>query len=413
MFKEVKLEARQFSDYQSIIEPKLYQEVLDLAAKLKGKRILEINATAQGGGVAEILHSQIGLEQDLGIDAHWWVLQGNDDFFHVTKMIHNALQGDKHAPTAEQWRIYDDINQKASAEIKASDWDYILVHDPQPAALHHFARGAEEAKWAWRCHIDSSFPNPSVGDKIGQYVADYDGAIFSLEQYLLPQLHGSQAAQHLGVIPVAIDPLSRKNRGLNHAQALEQVQAIGIDTQRPFIVQISRFDPWKDPLGVVKAWKLARQQVPGLQLVLMGEMASDDPEGAEVYALVQTAVQGLEDVHLITESNVLLVNALQQTAGVVLQKSLREGFGLTVSEALWASRPVIGGDVGGIPLQIQNGQDGYLVTTSEQAAEHIIELIKDPAKATAMGRAGHEWVRQNFLLPRLLRDQLAFWVGLA
>ncbi len=413
MFKEVETAPKKFSDYQSIIDPTLYGEVLAAADKLKGKRILEINSTAAGGGVAEILQSQIGLVRDLGIVTEWWVLQGHEDFYNVTKMIHNALQGDKQAPTAEQWQVYEDVNQQATAELKPGDWDYIIVHDPQPAALRQYTRGADEAKWAWRCHIDSSFPNIEVGDRIDAYIKDYDAAIFSLEQYILPHLRGTHAAHHLGVIPVAIDPLSKKNSGLDHGRAVEQVEAAGVDTGRPFIVQISRFDPWKDPLGVVKAWKLARQHVPDLQLVLMGEMAADDPEGVKIFAMVQEATRGLEDVFLITESNVLLVNALQQTANVVLQKSLREGFGLTVSEALWAGRPVIGGDVGGIPLQIQDGKDGYLVTTSEQAAERIVELLNDPTKATAMGRAGHERVRQNFLLPRLLRDQLNFWLELA
>ncbi len=412
MFDDIQVEKKSFADYKSIIEPRLYEEVVDVAAKLKGKRILEINATAKGGGVAEILRSQVALERDLGIDANWWVLHGSPEFFEVTKMLHNALQGDKRSPTEEQWGIYEDLNRQLAVEIKPADWDFIMVHDPQPAAMRSAVTDAERSKWAWRCHIDSSFPNAEVGERIGHYLADYDGAVFSLPQYILPTIRGTRVAQHLAAIPVAIDPLSRKNQGLSHAEALKRVAELGVDTSRPLIAQISRFDPWKDPLGVVEAWQLARQTLPDLQLVLMGDTAADDPEGVRILALVRAEIKGQADVHVVTDTDELLVNALQQTANVVLQKSLREGFGLTVSEALWAGRPVIGGDVGGIPLQIQDGVDGYLVTTIEQAAQRIVELVNDPAKATAMGAAGHEKVKAEFLLPRLLRDQLRFWLSL-
>lgn len=410
MFNEVELSPKRFSDYKEIIDPDLYNEVIDLAKQLKGKRILEVNATANGGGVAEILRSQMALEQDLGLDAHWQVIRGNDAFFQVTKMLHNALQGDKLAPTAEQWQIYEDLNKQLAAALK-DEWDYILIHDPQPAAIRTFLKDSQ-AKWAWRCHIDTSFPNAEVGERIGGYVSGYDGAIFTMDQYILPQLRGTQAAKNLAIIPVAIDPLSDKNQAMQPAEALKLVTEAGIDTKRPFITQISRFDPWKDPIGVIEAWEQARKHVSDLQLVLMGEMADDDPEGAKIYELVKTATMGLDGVHLITKSDVKLVHALQQTSNVVLQKSLREGFGLTVSEALWAGRPVIGGDVGGIPMQIENGRTGYLVDDVEDAAKAIVKLVQNPGMADKMGRAGREQVREHFLLPRLLRDQLKFWIDL-
>jgi len=412
MFDSIKVEKKHFSDYKSIITPELYEQVLEVAKELKGKRILEISATAKGGGVAEILRSQVALEQDLGIEAHWWVLRGNHDFFETTKMIHNALQGDRSGPTETQWLDYEDLNRQLAAEVKPGDWDYIMVHDPQPLALRQFVPGADKARWAWRCHIDSSFPNKSVGERIAGYLDNYDGAVFSLKQYYLPHLRGQTVAKHLAAIPVAIDPLSRKNQGVSHTEALKRIKALGVDIEHPYIAQISRFDPWKDPLGVIEAWRLAKQKVPQLQLIMMGDTASDDPEGVRVLEMARADTKGLADVFIVTESDDLLVNAVQQTANVVLQKSLREGFGLTVAEALWAGRPVIGGDVGGIPLQIKNGQDGYLVTSVTAAAERIIELVQNPAKATAMGQTGRELVRREFLLPRLLRDQLRFWVSL-
>lgn len=412
MFDEVIEKKRFFAEYKKIIAPELYDEVLDLAAQLKGKRIVEVNATAKGGGVAEILRSQTPLMRDLGIDAHWLVLQAEQSFFGVTKMLHNAMQGDKLAPTAEQWQIYEETNQRLGEGFDSSAWDYVMIHDPQPAALRQFTKNPQAAKWAWRCHIDSSFPNHEVGERIADYVADYDGAVFTLDQYLLPHLKGTHAARHLASIPVAIDPLAPKNQSLDHALALKLVAAKGIDILRPFITQISRFDPWKDPLGVFEAWELARREVPELQLVLMGDTSADDPEGSKVLELVRQTAGDTPDCFIITESDDQLVDALQQTSAVVLQKSLREGFGLTVSEALWAGRPVIGGNVGGIPLQIEDGRTGFLVSTIEQTAKRIVELLDDPEKATAMGAAGHELVRQKFLLPRLMRDQLKFWLSL-
>jgi trehalose synthase len=233
-----------------------------------------------------------------------------------------------------------------------------------------------------------------------------------MQQYIMPSLKGSRLAQHLGIIPVAIDPLSEKNRGVAPADARQLVGDHGIDLERPIVTQISRFDPWKDPLGVIEAWQQAREKVPGLQLVLMGAMADDDPEGAKILSLVKAAAKGQPDIFLITESNDRLVNSLQQLSLVVLQKSLREGFGLTVSEALWAGTPVIGGDVGGIPLQIEDGRSGFLVMTPIQAAERIVWLANHPQQARAMGQAGKEHVRKNFLLPRLIRDQLTYWLSL-
>ncbi|HSX14480.1 MAG TPA: glycosyltransferase [Candidatus Saccharimonadales bacterium] len=412
MFEDITVTPKKFSDYKTIIEPELYDEVIDLAHKLKGRRIVEINATANGGGVAEILRSSIALQRDLGIDAHWYVLSANQAFFEVTKMLHNALQGDKLAPDDQQWDIYQNHNRELADNFLANAWDFVLVHDPQPLAMRQFS-SVSKAKWGWRCHIDTSFPNIEVGDRIAGYLNDYEGAIFTLDQFVLPNLKNARPAEHLAIIPPAIDPLSRKNQPMDSAKARALVAGAGIDTKRPYITQISRFDPWKDPIGVIKAWQKAREQIPNLQLVLMGDMADDDPQGAKILVMVKAAAESYSDIHLITENDELLVHALQLTSNVILQKSLREGFGLTVSEALWAATPVIGGDVGGIPLQISDGQTGFLVLDTKTTAQRIVELVNNPTKAKAMGQAGREQVRKHFLLPRLLRDQLAFWLELA
>lgn len=412
MFDEVSVQKRSFADYKTIIEPALYNEVMALAGQLRGKRIVEINATAKGGGVAEILRSQVPLLQDLGINARWRILQAEPEFFEVTKMLHNALQGDSITPNEEQWQIYEEENKRLGAEFKPSDWDYIMIHDPQPAAMRQFIGDTGMAKWAWRCHIDSSFSNPAVGERIAGYLGDYDGAVFTMSQYVLPNLRDTKVAEHLAAIPVAIDPLAPKNQIMDPDRSFGLVSARGVDVNKPFVAQISRFDPWKDPLGVIEAWEIAKKAVPELQLILMGDTASDDPEGAKVLKMVQQEAQGKAGLFIITDNDDQLVNALQHTATVILQKSLREGFGLTVSEALWAGTPVIGGDVGGIPLQIEDGRTGYLVKTVEETAERIVQLVRDPEKAKAMGRAGHELVRQKFLLPRLMRDQLKFWLDL-
>ena len=398
---------KQLTGYQGIVDDTVIDEIIQLASRLQGVRVLHINATEKGGGVAEILQSFIPLLNDVGMRAEWQVIEGRDDLFAITKKLHNSLQGADNTIPEEEWKTYEDYNRKFAEAIDPDEWDYIIVHDPQPLAMRRFA-GKGKAKWIWRCHIDLSKPHaPSIGKVLG-YAKDYDGAIFTLKRYVPDGL----GAVRTGIIPVAIDPLSEKNRPLPVEEAQAELASYGIDTDRPLIAQVSRFDPWKDPLGVLEAWRLAKREAPELQLVLKGNTASDDPEGETVLKKVLAASEGLEDVHIISdvegEADERLVRELQAGSDVIVQKSLREGFGLTVTEALWAGTPVVGGNVGGIPEQVIDGETGYLVDDAEEAATAIVELISNPGEAERMGGAGREHVRKHFLLPVMLRNHLRF-----
>lgn len=408
MLKSVRVRAKDFDAYKDIIGRTAYKEVVSLAKQFKGKRVLHINATAHGGGVAQILHSLVPMMRDLGIDAHWKLIQpSNFDFFVATKKIHNSLQGAKLKLKKSEWKLYDAQNQQFADGFKPDAWDYIIVHDPQPAAMRQYA-SANKAKWVWRCHIDLSAPNIDTREHLLPYLRQYDGAVFTLKQYTLKALKKPK----VGIIPVAIDPIADKNLQITHRRARQLVGGFGINHSKPLIVQISRFDPWKDPLGVIKAWKLAKKKIPDLQLVLMGDAADDDPEGKDVLEQVMDAIAGQEDVFIVTDTDDHVVNAFQTMANVVLQKSIREGFGLTVTEALWAKTPVIGGNVGGIPEQVKNGRSGYLVNSPTEAAKYIVKLIQEPLKAQALGQWGHEYVREHFLLPHMLKADLKFLAGL-
>lgn len=385
-----------------------------MAGKLKGARVLHVNATSAGGGVAEILRSELPLLQDLGLAVSWQVLEPQVDFFTVTKQIHNGLQGDAKNLSPQQWQLYEDYNRELAGHIDAAQWDFIKIHDPQPAAALEMMpiRQAKVTgtKWIWRCHIDSKHANPSYRDRFVRYLAPYDGLVFTMRKYLLEGLEPKK----LAVIPMAIDPLADKNRLMDPIVAREIVRRFGIDPDRPLVCQVSRFDPWKDPLGVIEAWTLARREVPGLQLALVGDSSSDDPEGAVVLERVSQAAEGKADLFVLADrADDRAVRAFQTHADVIIQKSLREGFGLTVTEALWAGRPVIGTDVGGIPLQVEDGRSGYLISGPAEAAKRTAELIKNPQRAAAMGRYGHDSVKAKFLTPRLIRDDLKFMLELA
>lgn len=397
---------RRLEDYRGIAPDAILDEAAEQGRGLRGARILHVNATAYGGGVAELLASEIGLLSDLGIHAEWRVICPDAAFFEVTKQIHNAMQG-KAAGLADADRtLYLERNAHCAAML-GDEWDVVVVHDPQPAALRA-DDPVPNARWIWRCHIDTSTPELGVWGFLRSFVTAYDACVFTLASFAPAELVGDR----LAVIAPAIDPLSTKNRSLPRFLARSTVAATGIDLARPLLVQVSRFDPWKDPLGVVEAWRLARQQVPGLQLALVGAMADDDPEGWQIYKLAREATASEPDCHLLTNQagiGALEVNAFQREADVVLQKSLREGFGLTVSEALWKETPVIGGNAGGIPLQIGEDEAGVLVESVEDCATAIVALLEDEVLAEQKGRAGHERVRREFLTPRLARDDLALY----
>ncbi|MDH3226581.1 MAG: glycosyltransferase [Thermoleophilia bacterium] len=406
MLRSVNVGNRSLADYHSIISRELMGEIHDLAARLQDKRVCHINATSFGGGVAEIMYCLVPLMNDVGLKADWLVMFGQDEFFNVTKAMHNTLQGDPREITAEEQAVFERYNVLNAGGL-SGDYDYVIIHDPQPAAIKPNAQLNGDAKWIWRCHIDLSTPNPQVLDWLMSYVQDYDLSVFHMAEYIPP---GNRAPDPV-IMPPAIDALAPKNMALSNEDAAYIVNQFGLDTERPMILQVSRFDPWKDPLGVIDAYRIAKQRYPDLQLALIGSMAADDPEGMEYYQRTVDHAGDDEDIYILSNlDNVggVEVNAFQTHAAAVLQKSIKEGFGLTVTESLWKGRPTIAGNVGGIPLQIVNGETGYLVSSPEEAAARIIDVLDDPEAAKAMALRGKQHVRHDFLTPRLLRD----WLGI-
>ena len=393
--------------YRDIAPQHVLDEAAELCAQLRGVRILQMNATAFGGGVAELLTSEIALMRAGGVDVQWRVICPDEELFKVTKKLHNGMQGLRIDLTDREAELYLARSEHCAAML-ADEWDLVVVHDPQPVPLIAFDP-APTARWIWRCHIDTAEPDPRIWQLLRSHVEAYDATVFTLDAFRPPDI---DAATSTAIAP-AIDPRSAKNRPLPRFLAREIVAGSGIDLGRPLVVQVSRFDPWKDPLGVVAAWRLARQEIPGLQLALVGAMADDDPEGWAVYDEARDATAGEADAHLLTNQTgigAVEVNAFQREADVVVQKSLREGFGLTVSEALWKGTPVIGGRAGGIPLQIgADGEAGVLVDSIDACARGVVEVLGDAAAAEAMGRAGRERVRARFLIPRLARDDLSLY----
>jgi trehalose synthase len=402
------------------IDPKTYEpfitsaglaQLREQADNLKGLKILQLSSTAQGGGVAEMLQSVIALECGLGLDVTWQTFDPPAGFFDITKKIHNGLQGETVGISSAEWDVYGTVNRELAAGIDPAQWDVILVHDPQPAAVRGEFKDTKAA-WGWRCHIDLSVPNPAVAKRMLPMLKPYDGIIYSMEQYRLNGLDPAETA----IIPPVIDPLAPKNEPMQPAEAKKIVERYGIDAGKPLITQVSRFDRWKDPVGVIEAWKLARRQVPNLQLALVGNTVNDDPESTQVLAEVRQASENEPDIFIVENipaaENDRHVKAFYVASEVVVQKSVREGFGLTVSEALWADTPVVGGQVGGIVLQIESGKTGFLVSTVDGAAEAIVRLIENPKEAERMGAAGHAFVGEHFLLPRLISDEMRFFAGI-
>jgi trehalose synthase len=400
---EVAVAQKSIADYTHIAGRGLIDRIRELAEPLQGKRVLHVSATAFGGGVSEILYTLVPLMRDVGLDAHWHVILGREDFFNVTKLMHNSLQGAPESISDDQWEVFQAFNAM-NAQSLEGDWDVIIVHDPQPAGMKRNASDRAR-RWIWRCHIDLSTPNEATLARLLPLIHDYDASVWHLEQYVPAGLDGGIRK----ICPPAIDPLSPKNMALSPEDAAFVCEQFGIDTERPLICQVSRFDPWKDPMGVIDAYRIVREAVPSVQLALVGSMATDDPEGWEFFHQTFRHADGDPDIKILNNLNnvgAIEVNAFQSQADVSMQKSIREGFGLTVTEALWKGRPVIGGNVGGIPLQITDGVSGYLVDTPQEAAERSIEVLSDPELAKRMGRAGKEHAREHFLTPRLLRDWL-------
>jgi trehalose synthase len=404
VLQQVHVGHKSLADYTHLVGRSLTEEVRELAERHQGKRILHLSATAFGGGVSELLYTIVPLMRDVGLDADWRVILGREEFFNATKLMHNALQGAPTDLTLDQWSVYEEYNELNAARLE-DDWDVIIVHDPQPALMRQHAR--ERAKtWIWRCHIDLSTPNPATLERLVPAVAGYDATVFHLQDYVPPALNGNGT---IHIIPPAIDPLSPKNMALSPEDASYVCDQFGIDIDRPLMCQVSRFDPWKDPMGVIDSYRKVKKKQTDVQLALVGSMASDDPEGWTFFNSTVEYADGDPDIHILNNFNsvgAIEVNAFQSQADVVIQKSTREGFGLTVSEALWKARPFIGGDVGGIPLQVQEGETGFLVSSAEECADKTLKILQEPELGKFLGRAGKEHVRTHFLSPRLLRDWL-------
>ena len=392
-------------DYSGVVGAGEIDEMRALAKPLSGRTVQMVNSTAVGGGVAEMLNRLVPLAEELGLNIRWEVMTGGDDFFEVTKAFHNALHGEPYHPEPAHFEIFRAYNEQNVKRIPL-DAEFVIIHDLQPAGLIE-ARQQKTGRWIWRCHIDLSHPNPSVWSFLESYVSQYDGAIFSSPQFArqLP------IPQHL--FYPAIDPLSEKNRELEPEFIMQVLTRYSIDPLRPILTQISRFDRLKDPVGVVRAYRIVRRYF-DCQLVLAGGSATDDPEGAEVLKEVKRTAEDDPDIKVLELPPwaPLEVNALQRASSVVIQKSLREGFGLTVSEALWKKKPVVASAVGGIPNQIIHKHTGLLAHSVEGTAYQIRYLLSHPEIAARLGEQGHAHVKENFLITQNLKRYLTLFLAL-
>lgn len=406
MLSPVPLPPKSLGDYASIVGRDVVSDLRVKAAPFKGARVLHVNSTAYGGGVAELLHTVVPLQRDLGLDAEWRIIAGSEPFFNVTKAMHNALQGAEVPWDEEMEEIYTRVNKGNSIGFDG-DYDFVVIHDAQPAALLPLLRenGPTAGKWIWRCHIDLTEVFEPVWSFLKPKIEEYDAAIFTMSEFVRPDLKNPMIA----LIAPTIDPLSLKNVGLDDDVRAAVLHAYGIDPSRPILLQVSRFDPWKDPLGVIDAYRMVRQEVGDAVLVMAGSMANDDPEGVAYWD--RTAKHADGDPNIVMLTNLegvgsLEINAFQREADVVIQKSLREGFGLTVTEAMWKAKPVVGGDCGGIRQQIRDGHNGYLVAGAEACAQRCLDILRDREHAAMMGRNARDTVRSRFLSTQSLNDFL-------
>ncbi len=394
--------------YKALLGEEVVDQLYQLASILKGVKIVHVNSTRLGGGVSEILTKMVPLTQALGLETGWEVIKGDQQFFESTKSFHNSLQGTgKNLPEVASLRYYEEINRKNAEELKGvlEEANIVFIHDPQPLPLiDYFPK--RKGKWVWRCHLEISNAPKQVWHYLKKYVDQYDARIFSQAE------HPQGLPNPVYIIAPSIDPFSEKNIELSPEEVAGVYKKFAIDTKRPILLQVSRFDRFKDPVGVIEAYRLTKKYHSGVQLVLAGDMATDDPEGAEVLAEVKAAADSDKDIHILClPSEPRTINALQRGADIVIQKSVKEGFGLTVTEALWKAKPVIGGNTGGIRLQVINDRTGFLVNTPEEAANKIRYLLQNPEKGKELGLAGKQHVKDHYLITRHLRDYLTVMIN--
>lgn len=387
--------------YEEVVGSTEVRQLRQLAGRLAGKRIVHVNSTRSGGGVAEILGWMMPIMQELGLDARWEVIHGPPDFYRVTKAFHNGLQGMSVSLKRRDFDLHTEVNRENAKRLNL-EADVVFVHDPQPIFLPEFTPKGRVSRWVWRCHIDASRPNRAVWKHMEAAIPCYDATVFSMAAFTRP------LPRPMFLIPPSIDPLSDKNCPITEQERIETLVKLGIDPERPLLLQVSRFDRFKDPLGVIAAYRMVKSYHPELQLALAGGRADDDPEGDEV--LREVTEQAGEDkdlkILMLPPDAHRTINALQRSAVIVLQKSIKEGFGLTVTEALWKGKPVIGGACGGITLQVHDYQTGFVVHSPAGAAYRIRYLLRYAEKRQRMGQTGREFVREHFLLIRHLRDYL-------
>ncbi|KXA96833.1 glycosyl transferase family 1 [candidate division MSBL1 archaeon SCGC-AAA259I14] len=396
---------KKLAGYREFVGESKVSEIYRKATRLSQLHILHINSTYYGGGVAELLRNMTLLLNEIGIDVGWRAIIGSPDFFRVTKKFHNALQGDGIDLTDMKKEVFEEASEDF-ASFTHVDHDMVVVHNLQPLPLIGCYR--RNQPWVWRCHVDLSDPDEEVWDYLKSFSLAYDQYVFQMDEFA-----GEGFSDDYKVIRPSIDPLTIKNTELKESTVNKYLDGAEIDRDRPLISQISRFDKWKDPTGVIEVFKRIRDEM-DCQLVLIGSMATDDPEGQEVYDRVRREVNGMEDVHIIADAHDIMVNSVQRASDVVLQKSLKEGFALTVSEALWKETPVVGADIGGISTQIVDGENGYLIdpTDYEEVAKKVMDILSDEQLRDEMGKKGRERVRKKFLITRHIEDWLDLWIEL-
>ncbi|MFW5888385.1 MAG: glycosyltransferase [Patescibacteria group bacterium] len=388
------------NQYRALVGDKKIDEIINESEPLRNKQITHINSTYYGGGVAEVLDGLVPLMNDVGIKAGWRLLKGSEPFFNITKLFHNGAQGGEVELDEDTKRVYEEMCEHNSKFMHFDASQVIVAHDPQVLPLIKYYD--KDKPWIWRCHIDITSPNKRLWNYLKSFIEQYDEMVVSDPEYFKNNIDISQS-----VIMPSINPLNDKNKELSKKERRKYLQEAGIKIDKPIISQISRYDRWKDPLGVIEVFKRVKKET-DCRLVLLGNSATDDPEGEDTYKRVLKQAQDMKDVEILlnVEKNDLVVNALQAESRVVLQKSLREGFALTVSEALWKGVPVVAGNVGGIPNQIKEGRNGFLVKNIEECADKVTELLKNEKKRKEMGEYGREYVRENFLITRHLLDYI-------
>lgn len=412
MLPKVDIKEQSLDAYRHLIPKEQYKEIIGISQKMKGLRVVHVNATAQGGGVAEILSSLVPMMKGVGLKADWHIIPPPNDqeFFEITKSFHNALQGKPGSFLGDRVKeIYLSHNKVIAKMMDDIDTDVWVVHDPQPIAAVNYIK-KDSARMVARFHIDTSHPNKELRDFMAPLLQKYDRAIFTLPEFVPQDI----SKEKIKIFYPAIDPISEKNMEMKVESAELILEEMGINIAKPLVVQVARFDPWKDPIGVIDAYYKAKNEIPDLQIAFLGlRIANDDPEAMRIFEKVKRYAKGDPDIFLFADPSEIkapsissFVSAFQTGADVVIQKSAKEGFGLSVTEAMWKGRPVIGGNVGGIKAQIIDGESGFLVNSNDEAAERIVRIIKDPKLSKSLGKAARERVRENFLMPRLLLDYL-------